>query len=356
MARPAQDTISPVAPDILTRTFMPYAQLGVRMTVALLVLAYAYFIPHPLVLTYYSWFVLGIVIYMALQSILGMVHLFHGAGRLGLYGITLLDIAGAICALLNDPVNLPPTLLVIPIVLLLASMQHPLNTFLAFFGTTVLMVALVMGIRDIALSMPLNIEALSLTMFLLVACASTVFVAIYTDRLKLKTALVTGVDALTGLGNRWTFYEAAKYLLPYHQRNLTPMVIMFAEIEMAGKGKSQPSRAVSEFLVKQFASIVDQRIRASDIAVRYGQKEFAFLLADTTSKDAESIAYDLQQAFNNWAKEKEYTSYAHIGLAVVPARPIAMDQILININSALYRAKQYRKGVSGAVFADPEQT
>jgi predicted signal transduction protein with EAL and GGDEF domain len=83
---------------------------------------------------------------------------------------------------------------------------------------------------------------------------------------------------------------------------------------------------------------------------------FAFLLVDTTTKDAETIAFDLQQSFNNWARQKELAAYAHIGMAVIPHRPIAMDQVLISINAALYRARQYKKGVSGAVFADPEQS
>lgn len=355
MPRPAQDTISPVAPDILIKAFMPSVQLGIRLSLALLVLAYAYFVPATLVLTSYSWFALGIVIYMALQSVTGMIHLLHGANRFSLHAVTVIDIAGTVCVLLNDPQTLPPTLLVVPVLLLLASIQHTLNTFLTLFGLTVLLVALAIGIRDTVLDLPLDAAALVHALFLLAASAATTVVAVATDRLRLKSALVTDIDPLTGLGNRWTFYEAAKYLLPYHQRNLTPMVIMFAELELAPKGKKQPSRATSDFLVKQFASIIDQRVRASDIAVRYGQREFAFLLADTTSKEAESVAYDLQQAFNNWAKQKEFTAFAHIGLAVVPVRPIAVDQILININAALFRAKQYRRGVSGAVFADPEQ-
>ena len=113
---------------------------------------------------------------------------------------------------------------------------------------------------------------------------------------------------------------------------------------------------MNEFLLKQFATIADQRLRAGDIATHYGGNEFAFLLVDTSTKDAEVIAADLQAEFERLAKQKDLPAHAHIGLSIVPHRPVALDQILININSALYRAKQYKKGVSGAVFADPEQT
>lgn len=355
MPRPIQNTISPIAPEILAKVHMPLIQTGTRIACAILALAYAYFVPHVLLLTYFSWFTLGVVIYVALQGILGIVHSFYGASPVTQYLVSLLDLAGYLCLLINDPATLPPTLVFLPGMLMLTALIQPLNSFLVFYGAALLATALEMGARAVFLGIPTTFQVVSVSALLLAVSGVVVLVTLNLDKLRLRSALVTEADELTGLGNRWTFYEAAKYLIPYHQRNLTPMVIMYAEVEIAANHRKQLSRPVVDLVVKQFASIIDQRVRASDIAVRYDRAAFALLMADTSSKDAEAIAFDLQQSFNQWAKQKDFPAYAHIGLAVVPIRPIALDQILININAALFRAKQYKKGVSGAVFADPEQ-
>lgn len=239
--------------------------------------------------------------------------------------------------------------------LILATAQHRQQTFTIIATVTVVLAIVCSIIRQSLVDGGYDLAFFSQAALLAGIAIALFITSTYLEHLRKRAARVTETDPLTGLGNRWTFYEAAKYLLPYHQRNLTPMVVMYADIEVTSHKGKKPAKGVNQYLLKQFASIVDQRLRSSDIAVHYGGNEFAFLLVDTTTKDAETIAFDLQQNFNNWARQKELAAYAHIGMAVVPHRPIAMDQVLISINAALYRARQYKKGVSGAVFADPEQ-
>lgn len=356
MSAPLPDNISPVAPDQFLEPHLAKSQLAMRLLLALLALAYAYFVPSELTLVNYLVFLIGVIVYCSAQSLLSLSTIFERTTPLLLNGITVIDVVGALMALLNDPAGVPPTLILTAAALILAAGHHRFQSFIVVCAATLVAFLTVIIIRQQLLEQPFDTYFFSLTILFIATAATTLIMSSHLEQLRLRSSRVTETDSLTGLGNRWTFYEAAKYLLPYHQRNMTPMVVMYADIEVTPRKGKKPGKAVNQYLLKQFASILDQRLRSSDIAVHYGGNEFAILLADSTTKDAETIAVDLQQSFNTWAKQKELSAYAHIGMAVVPSRPIAMDQILISINAALYRARQYKKGVSGAVFADPEQS
>lgn len=349
------ENIQPVAPEQFHEMHQPQWHLALRIVLAILTLVYAYFVPAKLVLVTYVVFTLGITLYAAAQSLLCLSVIFNRAGPVLLHAITVVDVIGALFVLINDPAPIPPTLMLTGIALALAVAQHRQRSYTIVFATVMVLTTATLVARQHFLHRGYDIYFFALALFALLYACATLILSAHAEGLRLRAARVTETDPITGLGNRWTFYEAAKYLLPYHQRNMTPMVVMFAEIEIAKRKGKRISKTVNQYLLKQFASIVDRRLRGCDIAVHYGGNEFAFLLVDTTTKDAESIAFDIQQQFDTWAKQKDLSSYVHIGMSVVPNRPVALDQILININAALYRARQYKKGVSGAVFADPEQ-
>lgn len=356
MSAPLSDNISPLAPHQFLEPHLPKLQLTLRISLALLALFYAYLVPHPLNLTPYLVFLIGVIVYIGIQSLLGLTTILNRATPAILNAMTLVDVAGALLVLINDPAAIPPTMMLVVAALILATAQHRQQPLAIIAAVTVVLGIACSIVRQSLVDGEYDLAFFSQAILLAGIAIALFITSTYLEHLRKRAARVTETDPLTGLGNRWTFYEAAKYLLPYHQRNLTPMVVMYADIEVTAHKGKKPAKGVNHYLLKQFASIVDQRLRASDIAVHYGGNEFAFLLVDTTTKDAETIAFDLQQNFNNWARQKELAAYAHIGMAVVPHRPIAMDQVLISINAALYRARQYKKGVSGAVFADPEQS
>lgn len=348
------DNIKPVSPELFHELHLPKWHLSLRIVLALLALIYAFFVPAKLLLITYMGFMIGVILYVALQSLLGLSIILNRAHPALLHAITYLDVVAALCVLINDPAPLPPTLMLVGATLALAVAQHRLKSFTVVFAGIMLLMLGTLLLRQHLLHNPYDSYFAALTLFMLAASCTTLILSAHAESLRLRAARVTETDPVTGLGNRWTFYEAAKYLLPYHQRNMTPMVVMFAEIEVTKRKGRRTSKTMNQYLLKQFASIADQRLRGCDVAAHYGGNEFAFLLVDTTTKDAETIAFEMQQQFDIWAKQKDLAAYVHIGLSVIPNRPVALDQILISINSALYRARQYKKGVSGAVFADPD--
>ncbi len=350
------ENIKPVAPEQFHELHLPQWHLALRIVLALLALAYAWLVPAQLLLVTYTGFIIGVIVYIAAQSLLGLSIILNRATPAVLHAITYIDALAALGVLVNDPAPIPPTIILAAAMMALAVAQHRLRSFTAVFSVVLILVTGTLVLRQQLLGKPYDIYFAAVTLFTLASACATLILSAHAESLRLRAARVTETDPLTGLGNRWTFYEAAKYLLPYHQRNMTPMVVMFADIEVTRRKGKKVGKSINQYLLKQFASIIDQRLRGCDVAVHYGGNEFAFLLVDTTTKDAEIIAFDIQQQFDVWAKQKDLPAYVHIGMSVIPNRPVALDQILININSALFRARQYKKGVSGAVFADPEQS
>jgi diguanylate cyclase (GGDEF)-like protein len=168
-----------------------------------------------------------------------------------------------------------------------------------------------------------------------------------------RAAQSTETDTITGLGNRWTLYESAKYLFPYHQRNMIPIMLMLIEVDITKSSLGLSSQQQKDHILKQFAAIASNQIRGCDIATRYAETEFAFLLLDTHHKEAESIALEIQQKFAAWALKEDLKAHAHIGLSPIPSTPTALDQILINLSHTLHRARQMKRNIIGPVFSDP---
>jgi diguanylate cyclase (GGDEF)-like protein len=351
MSFPLTDNISPLATAQFHEVRQPHWYLILRIALALLTMAYVCFIPTGLSPAHQTSVLIGGLFYIVLQSLLGVVVIINRAKLSLLNAMTALDMLGALCALLCDPSPLPPTLILTAAALTLAAIQYRLRVFVAIFGSSLALLAAMLALRQLLQHKPYDLDFVLVMLFFLAALCPALILCAHAENLCLRTARIAETDPVTGLGNRWTFYEAARYLLPYHLRNLTPMVVMLVDIEIARAVDASNRR----YLLKQFASLVNHRLRGCDIAVRYDNTEFAFLLTDTAAKDAEVIAADMQQQFDAWARQKSLAAHARVGLSTIPNRPIALDQILISINAAISRARQREEEVSGTVFAAPEQ-
>ena len=129
MSAPLPDNISPLAPHQFLEPHLPKVQLALRIVLALLVLLYVYLVPARLTLTPYMVFLLGVIVYIGIQSLLGLTVILTRTTPLVLNSITATDLAAALLALLNDPAPFPPTLVLVAIALALAAAQHRQQAF-----------------------------------------------------------------------------------------------------------------------------------------------------------------------------------------------------------------------------------
>lgn len=360
MSAPHNNNNIAVAPEPFYPTGLPRAQLTTRIILTLLAVAYAWRLPLALQPYPVQLLLAGAAIYLLAQLLLNIPGVARWGDRPALsWAMTGIDLLAGLSLLAGDPAPGAPGALLTIGILVLAASQHRWRDYLIFnllfVGLMIALAAATPFSRQRLIHMPYDASPFIQLLFLVGSSALMLLLARQINSLRQRAARMTDTHPVTGLGNRWTLYEAARYLLPYHQRNHIPVVLMFADIDLLTESRGKRSRSTHEQVVRQFATISDQRLRHSDVAVHYGATSFAYLLADTTAKDAERIAADLQQAFEQWAGEQQLPAQAYVGVAAMPPDTVAIDQILGNISASLNRARHYKRSASAAVFASPEQ-
>jgi diguanylate cyclase (GGDEF)-like protein len=343
MSAPHNNAIAAVAPDQYFQVHMPQAQFALRVLLALVAAASCW----QLAGTARNALMAGAAGYVPVQGLLGLVGWQRWGGRPALaLGMTAIDVLASMAVIVLDPATTPPSALLLPAVLGLAASQQR-SGYGLLAGLILLLGGAALATHQQMHQLPFDSGFLLLLLFLLAGSGTLLVLAQQMEQLQQRTARVTDLDELTGLGNRWTFYEAAKYLLPYRQRNLIPLAVMYADIELSGDTAHTLDGNTGAEVAKAFAAVSEQRLRNSDVAVRYGHNSFAFLLIDTVVKDAEQIARDLQNAFGQWAEEQGIPAQAYVGAAAVPDEAIALDQVLLNLQAGLQRSRHYRRSLAG---------
>ncbi|MEL0027310.1 MAG: diguanylate cyclase, partial [Perlucidibaca sp.] len=273
----------------------------------------------------------------------------------GQHRVHLVDLALLACVVFNDPQPALPTLTLAALLAGLASLRLSwrgllLTCFLALLTATV-----AAGSRSLLSDTDPGAVAATATMVVLLLALVLAF-RHHSRDLQLQVARTKAHDPATGLGNRWTLYAAAQLLWPLAHRQQMPVTLLYARIDIPGLRPGQsPDIAQADSVAAGFAGIARERLRGSDILVRYAPLEFAFMLLDCPGNQADAIAQQLQARFQHWSQEHGSAATMTIGATWLPTQPLALDLMLTSVDEAMQRARQYRAGTRGAVHVDPEQ-
>ncbi len=118
----------------------------------------------------------------------------------------------------------------------------------------------------------------------------------------LKKQLIT--DQLTKLYNRKHFDETIEKEIQRAKRYNTALSIIVADIDFFKKVNDNYGHIAGDNILSEFASIIKNNIRATDMAFRYGGEEFVILLPNTTSQEAKLLAKKLRKIL----KEHTFTN------------------------------------------------
>lgn len=328
-------------------------QQALRVLLATLLGLYGWWLDGGLWLT--AWgAVLVPASYALLQALLAQVELGRGEHPALSLLISLLDAALLVPMLFNDPVPATPTLMLVALMALLAGLRWSPRGRVILTGLLTLLAAMTLAARNwLADEMngPFLIVQAAILLLLLAAAA---IAGRQATQLRLRNLWLPGEDADTGLGNRATLYAAADLLFPLIHRQQMPLTLLYAVVEPEIK-RSGLSRALVRQLAAGFADCARDRLRGSDLLVRYGELEFVFLLPDCPNSAADPIAHELQRRMQAWCQAAGVTARLHVGATWLPVQPMALDQLLISMAEALARARQSGWNRAGAVHADPEQ-
>lgn len=137
------------------------------------------------------------------------------------------------------------------------------------------------------------------------------------------------IDPQTGLPYFSVLKEGFIYLLPYHQRNRIPLSLMMIRL---------PEKPMIQIETLQaLCAYVAQRLRKSDLMVRYDQRHLAILLCDTSDHGAFLLAQALQQ----YLRTDNLAPTLHYAVLRVPLENSSLETLLQKMQDALILASQH---------------
>jgi diguanylate cyclase (GGDEF)-like protein len=188
------------------------------------------------------------------------------------------------------------------------------------------------------------IHALSLISLQLVTITSCFSLTISASQ-KLATELSTQatIDPLTNIYNRRAFEESSNKEILRAQRELTPISLILADIDLFKQINDNYGHQVGDKVLQEFSLRLKNSVRQYDILARYGGEEFVLLLPDTNAAVALVVAEKLREtiAQSVFVPQDKMTLNITASFGIAANQYLDMDwkKLVSLADEALYQAK-----------------
>lgn len=148
-------------------------------------------------------------------------------------------------------------------------------------------------------------------------------------------------DSLTGLLNHTFMKEQLALEVARTARNGTDMVFALVDIDHFKMVNDTYGHPTGDRVIKSISRLLQQRLRKSDIVGRYGGEEFAIILPNTSAAEAVRLLDELRIGFSqvrHRCEEREFYVTFSAGVAGFSHSADA-NQLNTAADRALYRAK-----------------
>ena len=153
---------------------------------------------------------------------------------------------------------------------------------------------------------------------------------------------LTIMDGLTQIYNARYLYEALEREIIRGRRHERDLSIVMFDIDHFKRINDVHGHLAGDFVLKELARIVQQRIRRDEVFARYGGEEFSIILPETSLDGAVSLAETLRQkveehTFNFQADTMKVT--VSIGVATLNDADKLASDLIKRADELLYQAK-----------------
>jgi len=162
-------------------------------------------------------------------------------------------------------------------------------------------------------------------------------------------------DPLTGLYNRRYLIEAMTREFGRAERSGSPLSVLMLDVDHFKKLNDAYGHAAGDLALKRISALIEEMIRAGDIACRYGGEEFAIVLLDAAQESALRRADEIRDAIQKMRIEFLGTTLSQItvsiGVATYPTNGFEPTALISRSDAAMYQAKAAGRNRVAAVGA-----
>jgi len=156
-----------------------------------------------------------------------------------------------------------------------------------------------------------------------------------------KAVKAAHVDPLTGANNRAALDKTLQREVELAHRHQLPLSVVLIDLDKFKSVNDIYGHSAGDYILKTLVTCVDETVRGSDMAFRYGGEEFMLILSGTDTEGAKRIAERLRCAIETYPfvyDRQEIAVTASFGVAALTKRDDA-KQLFNKADSALYQAK-----------------
>jgi diguanylate cyclase (GGDEF)-like protein len=261
-----------------------------------------------------------------------------------------LDILAVAVGVLNDPYDIPPTLIVFILVVLGNGMRYGMPFFAEGVIGSFIGGFAALGIRQMHSTLSMAPGMIFLTLFsgIVLIYAYILMGRIESSRRQLEHSSAT--DTLTGLLNRRGLYETAERLFDRALGHGETLVVMFADMDKFKSINDTYGHPTGDQVLRELGTILRESLRAHDVAARYGGDEFVLILSNTTMDEAEYVGRRIQEKVKEAAESRVQNISLTIALGEVPTHGATLDAVLECVDQVLYQSKAHH-GAGGMMRA-----
>jgi diguanylate cyclase (GGDEF)-like protein/PAS domain S-box-containing protein len=150
-------------------------------------------------------------------------------------------------------------------------------------------------------------------------------------------------DALTGLFNRRYLEESLEQEIHRARRNYYSVGIVMIDIDYFKRFNDQFGHDAGDEVLKTVARLLQNSVRSSDIACRYGGEELTLILPEASLSDtlarSEQIRYRIEHLQLHHGNQSLGSITASFGVACFPEHGETLEAVLTIADTALYQAK-----------------
>jgi len=158
-----------------------------------------------------------------------------------------------------------------------------------------------------------------------------------------KLSFLATHDQLTGLANRYLFYEHLSHSISLAKRHHSTFGLLFMGLDRFKHINDSLGHDIGDMLLIELANRIKCSVRVTDIVARIGGDEFTILLDDAKSKKELSlIAKKIQLAVEPVVKIRNHDLYVttSIGIAYFPECGLEPQTLMKSADIALSKAKE----------------